>query len=369
MMKPHATLAILLLSTALTAVAANAETARVFIPEGSADAIRIVDAVTGQDIGRISGTEAVHGLAGSPNSRYLIAGSYMEIDQEDAAEMSKPASVSEDEHAAHHAKPQKALGPSDAGVSLLSVIDAATGDLLRKIEVPGAVHHVAISPDGRFAVSTHPNSDGISVVDLDNFELFAWIPTGSMPNYAIFGADPGLVYVSNAGNGTVSEVDLELGIVRRNMIAGEAPEHLTLSSDGGTLFVADADIGRIVEIDLSNGRDVRTFEIGGEIHGLDLSEDQTHLLVAAKGTDRIVSIDLRSGNIVDAVLSPAPYHLTTIPGTGSIFVSSRDEPKVWIVDAKTLAATSEIPIEGGGTRWSLYTSKRKRPAAGERRTI
>lgn len=336
------------LSTALTAVSANADTARVYIPEGRADAIRIVDAVTGQDVGRIVGTEAVHGLAGSSNSRYLVAGSYMEIDRDDATEMSKPAAVSDDEHAAHHSKPKKALGPSDAGVSPLSVIDAATGDLLRKIEVPGAVHHVAISPDGRFAVSTHPSSDGISIADLDSFELVAWIPTGSMPNYAVFGTNPSIVYISNAGNGTVSEVDLELGIVRRNMIAGEAPEHLTMSSDGGMLFVADADIGRIVEIDLSTGRDVRTFEIGGEIHGLDLSEDQAHLMVAAKETDRIVSIDLRSGNIVDAVLSPAPYHLTTIPGTGSIFVSSRDEPKIWIVDGKTLTATKEIPIEGEG---------------------
>jgi hypothetical protein len=37
-----------------------------------------------------------------------------------------------------------------------------------------------------------------------------------------------------------------------------------------------------------------------------------------------------------------------IPGTGSIFMSSHDEPKVWIVDAKTLTATKEIPIEGEG---------------------
>ena len=347
-MKPNAKTAIFFLSITLLAAAANADAVRVFIPEGSADAIRIVDAATGQNVGRIAGTEAAHGLAGNPNSRYLIAGSYMEIDREDAAEMAKPVAVSEDEHAAHHAKPKNAIGPTDAGISLLSVIDAASGDLLRKIEVPGAVHHVAISPDGRFAVSTHPNGDGVSVVDLEDMELVAWIPTGAMPNYAIFGTDPGVVYISNAGNGTVSEVDLEVGIVRRNMIAGEAPEHLAISSDGGSLFVADADIGRVVEVDLSTGQDVRAFEIGGEIHGLDISEDQTHLFVAAKETDRLVSIDLKSGKIISAALSPAPYHLTTIPGTGAVFVSSRDEPKVWIVDGATLTTKKEIPIEGEG---------------------
>ena len=347
-MKSKTKMMTLMLFAGLPAFAEPADEARVYIPEGSADAIPIVDATTGETVGRILGTEAVHGLAGSPNSGYLVAGSYMENDRESAGEMSKPAAVTEDEHAAHHAKPKQTLGPPDAGVSLLSVIDKASGDLLRKIEVPGAVHHAAISPDGRFAVSTHPNGDGISVVDLETFELIAWVLTGPMPNYAVFGTDPGTVYVSNAGNGTVSEVDLELGIVRRNMVAGESPEHMTIGSDGGVLFVADANIGRIVEIDLSTGRDVRTFEIGGEVHGLDLSEDQNHLLVAAKETDRIVSVDLQSGTIIDAVLSPAPYHLTTIPGTGSIIVSSRDEPKVWIVDADTLNASKEIPIEGEG---------------------
>jgi len=197
-------------------------------------------------------------------------------------------------------------------------------------------------------VSTHPGGDGISVVDLETFEVSDWIATGALPNYAVFGTDPGVVYISNAGNGTVSEVDLEIGIVRRNMIAGEAPEHLAMGSDGGSLFVADADIGRVVEIDLSTGSDMRTFEIGGEIHGLDLSEDQTHLFVAAKETDRLVSIDLDSGKIISGALSPAPYHVTTIPGAGSIFVSSRDEPKVWIVDGATLRATKAIPIEGEG---------------------
>ncbi len=347
-MKLSAKMAMLLASVALPTVAAHAQEARVYIPEGSAGAIRIVDATTGQSLGRISDTEAVHGLAGSPNSPYLVAGSYVEFDREDVTEAPKPEAVSEDEHAAHHAAQTKTIGPADSGVSLLSVIDAASGEVIRKIEVPGAVHHVAISPDGRFAVSTHPNGDGISVVDLENFELVAWIPTGPMPNYAAFANDPGLVYVSNAGNGTVSEVDLELGIVRRNMIAGETPEHLTMSSDGGKLYVADADIGRVIEIDMATGQDVRTFEIGGEIHGLDMSDDQAHLLVAAKETDQIISVDLQSGTMTGAALSPAPYHLTTIPGTGSIFVSSRDEPKVWIVDASTLAATNEIPIEGEG---------------------
>lgn len=343
------------LATATLPMMAGAGELRAFIPEGSADAVRIVDPQTGASLGRIENVLAVHGLAGSPNSQYLVAGSYSEVDRAEAMATPKPADVSGDEHAAHHAKPAASIGPKDAGISLLSVLDANSGELVRRIEVPGAVHHVAVSPDGKSAVATHPASDGISIVDLASLELVAWVPTGAMPNYAVFGADSDTVYISNAGNGTISEVDLERGIVRRNLLAGEEPEHLVASPDGKLVFVADAGIGRVIELELSSGRELRRFEIGGEIHGLDLSDDAKRLLVAAKETDRIASVDLDSGQITSASLAPAPYHLTTIPGTGRILLSSRDEPKVWIVDERSLSAVSEIPIKGEGHQMVVQT--------------
>ena len=66
------------LATATLPMMAGAGELRVFIPEGSADAVRIVDPQTGAGLGRIENLLAVHGLAGSLNSPYLIAGSYSE---------------------------------------------------------------------------------------------------------------------------------------------------------------------------------------------------------------------------------------------------------------------------------------------------
>lgn len=347
-MSLHHTILVLVGATALSTTLAHAGPDRVYIPEGSADAVRVVDPETGNQLARILDVEAVHGLAGSPASPYLVAGSYTEVDREDLTDLAKPEGVEQDEHAAHHAKPDATVGPADAGISLLSVIDTRTNALIRKIEVPGAVHHVSISPDGRFAVSTHPSGDGVSIVDLKTLELVTWIATGPTPNYAVFGDDPNVAYVTNSGNGTISEIDLGRGIVRRNMLAGETPEHMSLNANTGRLYVADADVGRIIEISLADGIVTRKFDIGGEIHGLDLSETRDRLFVAAKGTDQLISIDLASGNIMARTLAPSPYHLTTIPGTGLVYVSSRDEPKVWIVSADTLTARTEISIEGEG---------------------
>lgn len=321
----------------------------VFVPEGSADTVRMVDAATGETIKRITGLEAVHGLSGAPGVPYLVAGSYAETDRTAIAELTQPEGVSEDEHVAHHAKPaDKPIGPADAGTSILSILDAASGEILRRIEVPGAVHHTAVSPDGSFAVATHPSSDGISVIDLKSFKLVAFVPTGGMPNYAAFGSDPDVVYVSNAGNGTISEVDLARGIVRRNMVAGFGPEHMVVDADNGALYVADADAGDVVELALKDGSVTRSFTIGGELHGLAMSDDRATLFVAGRGEDKIASITLSTGDIAFASLSPEPYHLTNIPGTGTIYVSSRAEPKVWIVDEATLTVVDDFPIQGEG---------------------
>lgn len=336
----------LLGAVAIFAIAAGTSTAEtVFIPEGSANSMLLVDAASGETIRRVEGLEAVHGLSGAPGVPVLVAGSYAEIER---TEIVKPASVSADEHAAHHTAAPKRLGPADAGLSLLSILDATTGEILRQVEVPGAVHHTAVSPDGRFAIATHPSGDGISVTDLESFEVVAWVPTGSLPNYAAFGTDPGTVYISNAGNGTISEVDLTRGIVRRNIIAGETPEHMVIAPETDTIYVADSDAGQILELDLVSGILRRSIDIGGEIHGLGLSDDSSRLLVAGRGEDKLAAIDLSSGAVTTVALSPEPYHLTTIPGTGRFFVSSRAEPLVWIVDSADLTVTGEFPVNGEG---------------------
>jgi DNA-binding beta-propeller fold protein YncE len=336
------TTAVLLMTTAL----ATAEPI-VFVPEGSAATVRMVNGKTGETIKEIAGLEAVHGLSGTPGVPYLVAGSYAETDRAAIAEMDQPESVSQDEHAAHHAKPEvKQIGPTDAGISIVSILDGKSGEIVRRIEVPGAVHHTAVSPDGRFAVATHPAGDGVSVIDLKTFTLIAFVPTGSMPNYAAFGSDPSVVYVSNTGNGTISEVDLERGIVRRNMVAGVGPEHIVIDPDRAVLYAADAEAGSVVELSLSDGTVTRSFAIGGELHGMDFSDDRTTLFVAGRGEDKIAAVALSAGTIAFSSLSPEPYHLTNVPGTGRFFVSSRAEPKVWIVDETTLTQVGEFPVEG-----------------------
>ena len=130
------------------------------------------------------------------------------------------------------------------------------------------------------------------------------------------------------------------------MVAGVGPEHIVFDAQRGVIYAADADAGNVLEVSLKDGTVARSFAIGGELHGLDLSDNQSTLFVTGRGEDKIASVSLVTGAVTVAALSPEPYHLTTIPQTGTLFVSSRAEPMVWIINAATLTATSTFQVEG-----------------------
>lgn len=142
----------------------------VYVPLGGDDKIVVVDASTDKIVATISGVEAVHGLAISPDGRHLIAGSYSERETKNTAPP-KPAGVSEDEHAKHHASPASGSGIASSVVSTVSIVQISDSRIIRRIDVPGAVHHVSANPDGRFAVVTHPNEGAISVIDLSSYKV------------------------------------------------------------------------------------------------------------------------------------------------------------------------------------------------------
>ena len=319
----------------------------VYIPLGSDGKVVVVDTHQDKIIGEIGDLPAVHGLAGTPDGQFLVAGSFDERAAGEGAP-AKPAEISEDEHAAHHSAAPDGAKKADAMVSTVSVVRSADGAVMRRIDVPGAVHHVAVSPNGKFAVVTHPNEGTISAIDLSSYKVVATVATGPLPNYAAFSPDSGRLYVSNAGNDTVSAVDTGRWIVRWNTVVGSSPEHVVLSKDGATLYVNNVEDGTVSVLAVDGQKVVKTVPVGSTIHGIDLSDDGKTLYVAALGDDKLISVDLATATQRSTVLAPDPYHLATIRAAGKLYVSSAGESKVWVIDQQTLKVIGEIAVGGKG---------------------
>lgn len=304
-----------------TASAVNAAPT-VYIPLGSGNQVIAVDGATDQIVANYSGVENPHGLVATPDGEFLVAGSLKE-------------------------NPAPAGASADTPTSKLFLVHPEHGHVMSTIPVVGWTHHQAITPDGRFVISTHATRGGISVLDLNSNKIVKTIPTGPAPNYAVFTQDGASAYVSNSGNGTISQIDVGSWEVTKTLEAGPAPEHLVLSRDEQTIYAINPRAGTVSAVSVDDGKVVESYKVGKNVHGLDLGEDGKTLFVSSKADETLTAIDTETGKQRSITLTPSPYHLNVITGTGKVYVSSSKKPLIWVVDQKDLSVSGTIDLPAG----------------------
>ena len=294
----------------------------VYIPLGSANQVIAVDAETHEITARYPGGENPHGLVATPDGEYLVAGSLQET-------------------------PPPAGASHDTPTSKLYLIHPAHGHVMLTIPVAGWAHHEAVTPDGRYVISTHASRGDISVLDMNSNQIVRRIATGPGPNYTLVTRDGARAYVSNSGNGTITEIDLKAWEPLRNLEAGPAPEHMVFSPEEDTIHVTNPRAGTVSTVAIDSGKVIKTYEVGPSVHGLDIGDDGKTLFVSSKQAETLTAIDTATGDKRSVSLTPAPYHLNTIPGTGQLYMSSRKQPVIWVVDQKSLKVVATIDLPAG----------------------
>jgi len=295
---------------------------KVYIPLGSGNLIIAVDSQTDKIIAKYTGVRNAHGLVATPDGEYLIAGSLYE-------------------------KPRNPNDAKDKANSELYLIHPDHGHVMSVIPVLGSTHHQAITPDGRYVLSTHLSRGIISVYDMTENKIIREIKTGLVPNSTIVSTDGLKAYVTNTGANNIVEIDIKTWKKTRTLESGPGPEHMVLSKDGKTLFVSNPRAGKISFVSITSGKVTKSYDIGKNIHGVDLGDDGKTLFLSVKGDEKLVALNVDNGKLRQLKLSPAPYNLNTITGMGKVYVSSRNKPLIWVVDQRTLKVINKIKLPAG----------------------
>lgn len=316
--------------------AAHAQAAPLmYVPTGNE--IVVIDLDGGRVVQRIPELENAHGLAATPDGEILVAGSMQRV----AGGVAKPATIKEEDHEAHHA------GGQPAANGYVSIVQRMQNRVVRRIPVPGLTHHTAVSPDGKVAVAVHTDMGGVSIIDLQRMAVTVSFKTGAAANYAVFSPDGRTLYVTNAGDGTVSEIATAKWEVTRQLKVGKMPEHITLSAKGERLYVLNVADGTVSQIELPEGRTARTFKVGKAPHAGALSRDEKQLFVSNNGDGTLSRVDVATGEMRTVPLGPSPYHVDFVGAKNTLYVSSKEQPKIWALDPDTLAVRDEIDLGTG----------------------
>jgi YVTN family beta-propeller protein len=95
------------------------------------------------------------------------------------------------------------------GDGSVTVVDSKTDDVIATIATGGkGAGRIAVSPDGRFAASTHGGTADVALIDTTSRNVVASIPLGKGPGFPLFSPDSSKLYVMNAGEGDVAVIDV-----------------------------------------------------------------------------------------------------------------------------------------------------------------
>lgn len=175
------------------------------------------------------------------------------------------------------------------------------------------------------------------------------IKVGQKPGPLVVNPSSHLVYVLNAGSGSVSVVDSNLLTVRKTILVGKTPMAIAANPSANMVYVANAGSGTISAI--VGVQAAVTWTVGGKPSTLVVDSALGKVFVGDTGRHQIEILDAAKGTVLGTVALPAPpaamalniaTHDLWIAGGagGSGFVAVIDGTKNQIV--KTLSG-STIP--------------------------
>jgi YVTN family beta-propeller protein len=110
------------------------------------------------------------------------------------------------------------------GDGSVTVADSKTDEVIKVIQTGGkGAGRMAVSPDGRYAASTHSTSEDVAIIDAASKTILSTVKIGRGPGFPLFSPDSTKLYVMESGMGDIVVVDLKTMSVSARYKIGTDP--------------------------------------------------------------------------------------------------------------------------------------------------
>lgn len=166
---------------------------------------------------------------------------------------------------------------ANATAGTASLVDVANAKVLAEAPVGKRPFAVALSPDGRRALVTNWLSDSVSLLAVSPTGLkpLRTVAVGDQPRGVAVTADGTRAYVALAGEDAVAVVDMKTMAVKSRIAVGDEPWHVALTPDGRRLTVGNARSRDVSVVDTRSGEVAHTVR--------NLGRNLRHIAVAPDG--------------------------------------------------------------------------------------
>lgn len=184
----------------------------------------------------------------------------------------------------------------------VTVLDAKTYDLVKKIETSERPRHMQFNPDRTQIYAACGDGEAIDIISVANLKVVDKIEDIEDPEAFDLSPDGRYMYVSLEDDGALGVIDLKTKEMIRKVEVGEEPEGVLTGADGKTVYVA-SEVANIVHvIDTTTWESVADIVVGKRPRRFALTPGGRELWVSNELNASVSIIDVASNKVIETVI-------------------------------------------------------------------
>lgn len=276
--------------------------------------------------------------------------------------------------------PGPALAAGEAGLAYvsnqngeLSVIDLATMEVTNEFSSPGKEPRgLGVTADGKLLVTANRGEGNISVIDRASGKLLRTIKIGKNPEFVRTRGHMAFVSFEPASEGGpppkpgspeakaaaakkddddegpayVAVVDLKAGKVLRRIEGGLETEGIEFSADGKKIIVTNEEDNNLTVHDIASGKRLKTIDTkpyGDRPRGVKMAPDGKSYVTTIEYGNKLVVLDEKFDIVKSVPTGDTPYGLAFDRSGERLFVANAKSKTLQVFNAKTFETIKTVP--------------------------
>jgi YVTN family beta-propeller protein len=249
------------------------------------------------------------------------------------------------------------------GSATATFVDVASGEVVTTLPTGEGPHELAMTSDGRWAVSTDYNDgNSLTVFDVASARVEGTIDftRHPRPHGAFFLPGDSLLAVTSEANRSVVIVAPLRGEIVGSISTAAGGSHMVaVTGDGRTLYTGDISEGTVSRLDVATRTKTRSYPVSAQPEAITVSRDGTEVWVGSNAEGFVSVLDTDSGEITTRIPGFSwPYRILIVGERGLVVIPDLRLEVVRFFDRDRREEVGRLELPGEGPQGVALTHDR-----------
>ena len=246
------------------------------------------------------------------------------------------------------------------GASTATFIDVASGEILRTLPTGEGPHELAMTGDGRWAVSTdYAGGNSLTVFDVAEMSVVRTIDLSDFPrpHGALFLPGDTVLAISSEASRSVVFVNPFSGEIVGSIDTGADGSHMVaVTGDGAHVYTGDIGSGTVTQLDVATMTRSGSFPVPDQPEAITVSRDGSQVWVGSNAEGFVSVVDPGTGEVASPLSGfQWPYRILIVEERDLVVIPDLRRSVVRFVEYSSRSDLETMPLPGEGPQGVALT--------------